>query len=218
MIMKILLIPVLFIFFAWAFSSCKSSSGPATYCDTCLKEPLKFVGDNPSKPYVAIGVKDCRPDTVTWSGEEFGSSLRSSIEDLVGIPVAISKDHIKCVIKDTLYAWLVFSDCFSGRGIQAKLPFSKTNNLVVRKSGINNYDPKYSIADGLIAYSDGGNIFVEELTTGKKATMTFGKDLEIDFDAIHEKLDSVNITPAHVWAKVKIDNEWKELQKNIELK
>ena len=90
--------------------------------------------------------------------------------------------------------------------------------MAVRTSGINNYDPKYSIANGLIAYSDGGNIFVEEMATGKKATMTFGKDIEIDFDAIHKKLDSVNITPTHIWVRAKIDNEWKEIQKDIELK
>ena len=49
--------------------------------------------------------------------------------------------------------------------------------MAVRRSGINSFDPKFSIADGLVAYSDGGNIFVEELTTGKTATMTFGEQI-----------------------------------------
>lgn len=70
----------------------------------------------------------------------------------------------------------------------------------------------------MIAYSDKGNVFVEELVTGKKAMMTFGKALDIDYDVIHETIDSVNITPQRIWVKVKIDGEWKELEKNIELK
>ncbi len=48
--------------------------------------------------------------------------------------------------------------------------------------------------------------------------MTFGKPTEMDLDFIHDVIDSVNITLTHIWAKVKIDNEWKELQKNITLK
>ena len=39
-----------------------------------------------------------------------------------------------------------------------------------------------------------------------------------DHDAIHESIDSVNITPTRIWVKVKIDNEWKEMEKNIILK
>jgi hypothetical protein len=48
--------------------------------------------------------------------------------------------------------------------------------------------------------------------------MTFGQRLEIDYDAIHEYIDSVNITPTKIWTRVKIGEEWKELQKTIELK
>jgi len=58
---------------------------------------------------------------------------------------------------------------------------------------------------------------VEDITSEKQASMTFGKELDFDFDAIHETLDSVNITRDRIWAKVKIDGEWKELEKNISL-
>jgi hypothetical protein len=47
--------------------------------------------------------------------------------------------------------------------------------------------------------------------------MTFGKQLDIDFDVVHETIDSVNITPARIWAKVKIDDEWRVLEKNVTL-
>jgi hypothetical protein len=55
----------------------------------------------------------------------------------------------------------------------------------------------------LVAYTDKGNIFVEDMATGKKAMMTFGRMLaDLDYDAMHEFIDSVNITPTHIWAKI----------------
>jgi hypothetical protein len=56
------------------------------------------------------------------------------------------------------------------------------------------------------------------MATGKIAQMTFGKALDIDYDAIHEFIDSVNVTSERIWVKVKIDNDWKELEKKIVLK
>jgi hypothetical protein len=56
------------------------------------------------------------------------------------------------------------------------------------------------------------------MATGKKAMMTFGKSIEeLDYDAMHEFIDSVNITPTRVWAKVLMDKKWKEIEKNITL-
>ncbi len=82
---------------------------------------------------------------------------------------------------------------------------------------INNLDPKFSVAEGLIAYTDRGNIFVEEMATGKKAMMTFGEQLQFDYDAIHKTLDSVNISPSRIWVKVKLKRSWKTLEKSITL-
>jgi len=83
---------------------------------------------------------------------------------------------------------------------------------------LNKFDPKFSVEDGLVAYTDRGNIFVEEMATGKTAMMTFGKMIaDLDYDAMHEFIDSVNITPTRVWAKVLMDNKWKEIEKNITL-
>ena len=47
--------------------------------------------------------------------------------------------------------------------------------------------------------------------------MTFGEDIGPDYNAIHQSIDSVNITPARIWVKVKVQNEWKELEKKITL-
>ena len=48
--------------------------------------------------------------------------------------------------------------------------------------------------------------------------MTFGAHIkDLDYDAIHQFIDSVNVTNTRIWVRVKIDNEWKELEKNITL-
>ena len=200
--------------FISAFSSCNNSGNShATFCDTaCLKDSLKFIkSEHPLKPYVYISTKDCMADSVIWSYTGMGINRKT------GLRYRLNKDYVRCFIRDTSYAWLLFNSCDNGRGYFLKLPFNKKTNFIKSTGAINNFDPKFSVADGLVAYTDKGNIFTEDMATGKKAMMTFGKQADFDFDAIHETLDSVNITPSRIWVKVKIDNEWKELEKNITL-
>jgi hypothetical protein len=129
----------------------------------------------------------------------------------------LNKEYVRCYIKDTAYAWLFFNDCATGRGFQLKLPFSKAANFGIKSSGINNLDPKFAVDDNLVVNTDRGNIYVEDMVTGKKAMMTFGKATDIDYDAVHEVLDTVNVTSSRIWVKVKVDGAWKELEKNITL-
>ena len=92
--------------------------------------------------------------------------------------------------------------------------------LVIRAKAelLNKFDPKFAVADGLVAYTDRGNIFVEDMATGKKAMMTFGKMLpDLDYDAMHEFIDSVNITTTRIWANVLMGNNWTAIEKNIPL-
>ncbi len=147
-----------------------------------------------------------------------GIDRKLGIPDLVGTAVRLNKDNISCYIKDTSYAWLSFNDCSNGRGYLLKIPYNKKENISRKTSALNKFDPKFSVADGLVAYSDRGNLFVEEMATGKTAMMTFGEKVDIDYDAIHETVDSVHVSPTHLWARVKLGKEWKTFEKNIELK
>jgi len=114
---------------------------------------------------------------------------------------------------------LIFNDCLTGQGFITKVPFNKTDNIFRKNSAFNSTDPKFHVDESLVAYTDKGNVFVEDMTTGKKATVTFGKMVEtFDYTDMHATVDSVNITPTKVWVKIKIDNEWKEISKAIELK
>jgi hypothetical protein len=47
--------------------------------------------------------------------------------------------------------------------------------------------------------------------------MTFGAQTDMEYDAMHETVESVQITPTRIWAKVKINKEWTEKEKAITL-
>jgi hypothetical protein len=218
--MKLLITSLVSLLLLWTLHSCKSSTAAAPLCDTdCLKDSLQFTDDNhPLKPFVHISAKDCLPDSLIWSYTDMGVNRKMGMLDLIGIPVKLSKSSVACFIKDTSYAWLSFNDCSNKRGYLIKIPFNKKETIGRKSSAVNNLDPKFSVDPSLIAYSDRGNIFAEDKATGKTAMMTFGERVEIDYDAIHESIDTVNITPSRIWVRVKIGNAWKEIEKNIELK
>jgi len=204
------------------FMSCKSGGGPATFCDTsCLKDTIKFIKeDDPLQPFVYISAGNCNADTLIRGYKLGGLTRRVGFPQLVGTNVKINKSAISCYIKDTSYAWLAFNDCSTGRGFLLKLPFGRTADISRKSSAINRFDPRFLVDEKLICYSDRGNIFVEDMESGKQAMMTFGQKLDIDYDAIHEYIDSVRITPTHIWTKVRFkpDGEWQIKQKTIELK
>lgn len=204
--------------FSFTFSACKSSS-KRTFCDTtCLKDSIKFNSKFDLEPYVYISAKDCKPDELIWSYSGMGVNRKVGLAYLLNNTVYLHKDNVRCFINDTSYAWLLFNDCVTGRGYSLKLPFNKTQDIGRKSSSINSIDPKFAVADGMVAYSDRGNIFVEEMKTGKKEMMTFGKNLDTDYDVIHDYIDSVNITPTRIWVRIKIDGKWEDKEKNITLK
>lgn len=217
--MKTLAAFTVIIILVFASGACKSSA-PKPFCDTvCLTDTLKFRNDlHPLKPYVYISVKKCNADTLIWSYDGMGVNRKADFSDMLGTDVRLNKNFVRCVINDTSYAWLMFNDCNNGRGYLLKLPFDKKKSIGRKSSAINSMDPKFYVADGLAAYTDRGNIFIEEIKTGKTAMMTFGQMVDIDYDVIHKSIDSVNVTPSKIWVKIKIETEWKVLEKNITLK
>ena len=216
--MRILVVLLASVISIISISSCKSSSASASFCDTaCLLDTLKFTGEHPLKPYVYISAKNCHADSIIWSYKGMGVNRKTGFSTLISSAPNINKNFIRCYIRDTAYAWLLFNDCSSGRGYQLRLPFRKSESFVIKSSGINNLDPKFAVPDNLIAYTDRGNIYIEDMSNGKKAMMTFGKTANIDYDNIHESLDSVNITGSHIWVKVKIDGKWETHDKDYVL-
>lgn len=216
--MRILIAAALLALFS--IGACKSSSsgGAKTFCDTaCLRDTIKFTGDHKLKPYVWLSARDCKADTLLWSYNGMGVNRKVGLEDFLNTHVQVNRDYIRCFFNDTAYAWLLFNNCANGRGYSLKLPFNKNNDIGRKSSNINNLDKKFAVADNLVAYTDRGNIFVEDMASGKKAMMTFGQNLDIDYDALHEYIDSVNVTNDRIWVRVMIDKKWTDLEKKITL-
>lgn len=209
--LKLILLSSVSAFLIVSCGNKNSATGKNLLCDTvCMKDSLNFVeNSNPLKPYVYISAKNCTGDTLTWGYIGQNKNIPFNYK--------LNKDYTRCIIKDTGFALLIFNTCENGRGYFLKLSYNKKASFRKSTSAINNFDPKFSVADSLLAYTDKGNIFVEDISTGKKANLTFGKSLDFDFDAMHETLDSVNISPNRIWAKFKIDGEWKTAEKNITL-
>lgn len=213
----------LLLLFAFSFTSlllsCNgTANGPATFCDTtCFSDTLKFKGTHETNPTVTISMKNCLPDTISWSHEGLETKRKTGFTYLIGATVKVNKDFVQVKFKDNEYAWVLFNDCFTGRGFQIKLPYDKAAKFSLKSSGINSLDPKFDIAENLIVNTDRGNIFVEEAYSGKKAMMTFGQKLDIDYDALHEYIDSVNVTNDRIWVRIKVDNAWVDKEKKIVL-
>lgn len=216
--MRLLIIPVLAILLCWSFSACNSSSKGQTFCDTtCNNDSIIYRDASPAAPFVKIGMKGCRPDSINWGHSFLANSRIMAFSDLIEKTAQINKTYMRSVFKDTSYAWLIFNECINGQGFVIKLTFGKDEAIFRKNSAFNSFDPKFSIPENLVAYTDRGNIFVEDMQTGKKASMTFGKKTDLDYNAMHETIDSVNVTPTRVWVKIKIDDKWTELEKNITL-
>ncbi len=203
-----------------AVSSCNNAApvAPKTFCDTaCLKDTLKFKGTDPKAPTVFITTKECGPDSIIWSYNGMGSDRKTGFTYLLGATVKMNKDYVRCYFNKTEAAWLMFNDCITGRGFQIKLPYDKNASFSLKSSGINSLDKKFVVAENLVANTDRGNIYVEDMNTGKKAMMTFGQKLDIDYDALHEYIDSVNISNDRIWVKILVEKNWVEKEKKIVL-
>jgi hypothetical protein len=211
----------LLIISAVLFSCGNKTDGPKPFCVApCQQDTIKFKNEaHALQPYLYISASNCEPDSVIWSYKGLGTNRKLSFSDFGGHKFKLNTSYMSCVLNDTSFAWLLFNDCSNGRGYFAKIPFNKKLSITRKGSAFNKFDPKYAVADGMVAYTDKGNIFVEEMATGKQAMMTFGNSIsELDYDAMHEYIDSVNITPTRIWAKIRVGKDWKQIEKNITLK
>jgi hypothetical protein len=197
-----------------------NNSGSANgkpFCDTaCKTDSLHFKGDHKLNPMVDIGLNACRADTVIWTHDLAGSKLLS-LRDHLGQDVYLNPSSVDCYIKDTSYAWLQFNDCKTGRGFLLKLPFNKADERRKITAAFTKFDPKFSIDPELVAYTDRGSVFVENIVNGKKATMPFDKAYDIDFNKMHEMVDSVIITKDRIFVQMIREGQKKPYEKKVSL-
>ena len=189
-----------------------------TFCDTtCQKDSFKFTDPSRFKPTVTIGIKDCAPDTLTWTHERMDMSRQRQMTDYLGQSVRLNPSNINCVFKDTSYAWLTFNDCITGRGYLLKLSFAKHGEGFKSTSALNSFDPKFVVAPDLRAYTDRGNIFVIDVNSDKVAQMSFKEPYDMDFNKIHDAIDSINVSHKHIYVKLLKEGKEIPMEKNIDM-
>jgi hypothetical protein len=162
-------------------------------------------------------VKNCIADSITWAHDELPTNRQMHMGTLLDNLVRLNKSAISCFIKDTSYAWVAFNDCVTGRGYLMQLPFNKKQSLRKMSSAINSFDKKFVVPEDLRAYADYSTIYVEDINTGKKESMTFKEEYKIDFNNIHEVVDSVNVSHDRIFVQLIKGGEKLPLEKKISL-
>ena len=217
--MRILLFTGCIILLSWLTSSCGGSKGQ-TFCDTaCITDSFYFSHPHPDTPYVKMSMRNCQPDTIYWSHNRLLTVRKQTFDQLVGKKVRLNKEYLDIYFRDTSYAWLRFNDCMTGRGYLVKLPYSKSDKWSIYTSALNDFDPKYHVEDGMIAYYDETFIYAQELATGKMDRMLMNNTkLDIDHDNPHGTFDSIHISRNRIWANIMINSKWVAKEKKIDPK
>lgn len=160
-------------------------------------------------------MKNCNPDTLSYSYRGARTEKRIHLINYLGKPVKLNPSMMDCYFQDTTLVWLTFNDCVTGRGFLLKLSHGDKSQKIT--SALNGFDKKFSIDPDLRAYTDGGNIYVDNIKTGKQAQMTFGEEYVIDYTNIHKVVDSINVTKQRIFVKMLKNGEQKPYEKKIEL-
>lgn len=201
-------------------ASCNSKeAGPATLCDKpCVSDTLNFtLQGNEFEPYVKLIPGNCLVDTVVWSSKVIPSKRKIHLSTILGMIPAIDKSTVKCYIKDTSYAFLLFNDCLTRRGFWLKLSLGQTEEIEKSLSAFNTADPRYSIEEGLICYKANNTFFVQEIMTGKKASVDLPSPT-LEFETMYDVVDSVNVSRGRLFLNLKKGSKTTAFEKSIELK
>jgi major membrane immunogen (membrane-anchored lipoprotein) len=214
---NLLLIAIAAIF----FTSCSNSSNTAkTFCDTtCSGDTLRFNGEDLKlKPLLTIAMKDCKPDTMTWTYQGATGVRKAPFSDYSNPDIRINKSAIDVAFQDTAGIWISFNDCFTGRGYLVELPYRSGKQTIHTSAALNRFDKKFSIDTDLRAYTDRGNIFIVNVTNGNTAQMTFKENYAtMDFNDIHKTLDSINVTKSRIYVKLLKEGQEVPIEKNVSL-
>jgi len=202
-------------------TSCNNNSKTVTtFCDTtCSGDALQFQGDDPRlKQSLTITMKDCKPDSITWTYEGLQSKRHALFSDYTAQEVRINKSAVAVAFQDTAAAWISFNDCFSGRGYLVELPYRSGKSTIKTSAALNGFDKKFAIDQDLRAYTDRGNIFVVNVTNGKTAQMTFKENYaDMDFNDIHKTIDTISVTKSRIFVKLLKEGQEVPIEKNVSL-
>ena len=202
------------------FTSCSNDGKSAkTFCDTaCRNDSFIFKGDDQLKQRVYISVKGCAADTIGWTHVNKAITAKIGLGDFAKTPLRLNQSAISVAFKDTSAAWVAFNDCVTGRGYLVKIKMTRFGGADVISGGLNSFVSKFSIDPDLRAYTDKGNLYIDNVVTGKEAQMTFKKEWDMDLNDVLKTIDTLNVTKQRAYI-VLIDKDGKKvpIEKKIEL-
>lgn len=206
-VFNIAIVFALIVFMACNNNKKETASQPFCSDTSCVTDPIRVDSKTTGNPFITISFKDCKIDSIHWEKGGMGIIRDIVFNEFIDKPIKPSKQFINCQIIDGKTAWLKFNDCATGRGYLLALPFNKEGTIRKILSAINNFDPKFKVEEGLIAYYDNTFIYVEDMTTGKvaKQLLTDTGVMGIDYDNVHSLIDSVNITKDNIYAKLLVE-------------
>ena len=200
---------IAFTFLALALIGCgggeKTETASNTFCkdSSCMAEPVTVTSDATGKPFINVSFKDCKIDSIRY-GKAKGAAGTIIFADYIQNEIKPTKDAFKVDIIDGKNGWIRFNDCVTARGYAIKIGFDDKGSIQKLTTAINNFDPKYKVADGLVAYYDNTFIYVQDMATDKKAQQLL-TDVGVrnhDVNDPHSLIDSVNITKEKIYAKI----------------
>jgi len=201
--------------------SCKNNDGKtkALLCDTtCNTDTYTFKGTGKHNAYVSISQKGCVADTLSWSSDKMESKQKMLMAALFDTTIRINKAALSCVVNDTSYAWVTFNDCVTGRGYLLQTFFSDESRIKKYTSALNSFDKKFVVDDSIRAYCDYSAIYAVNVNTGKKVALYYTKELKkIDFNNIHETIDSINFSRNRLFAVMSTNGNNEKLEKSVKL-
>lgn len=211
---------------ALVFTACNNAgtetakSEPFCKDTSCMTEPIKVTSDAPGNPFIVIAFDNCKIDSIHYEKGGMGVIKDINFMEFMEKDIKPSKEAFDVRIVDGKKAWLRFNDCATGRGYAMKLGFDKGVKESKLKSAINSFDPKFNVADGLVAYYDNTFIYIEDMLTDKtaKQLLTDVGVREIDYNNVHSLIDTVNITKENIYAKILFEGKTIEHNKPLVFK
>ena len=203
--------------FSWTSNGKNTASAPL--CDTtCNTDSFLFNGNNKLHSFVSLNQKGCVADTLAWSHDKMESKQKMLMAALLDTTVRINKAALSCVIRDTSYAWLTFNDCISGRGYLLQMFYSDEGRIKKFTSALNSYDKKFVVDDSIRAYCDYSAIYAVNINTGKKVALYYKGELKkMNFNNLHETIDSINFSRTRLFAVMKRNGNTEQLEKTVKL-
>ncbi len=211
--------------FTWMLTACggeatETASEPFCKDSSCMSEPIRVTSDAPGKPFVNVTFKDCKIDSIHSDKSGKGLSSKIIFSEFIPNEIKPSKEAFQIDIIGSSHAWMRFNDCATGRGYAIKLAFDENGSAQKITTAINNFDPRYKVADSLVAYYDNTFIYIRDMNTDKVAQQLL-TDVGVrnhDVNKPHSLIDSVNITKEKIYAKILFEGKTIEHDNALEFK